>query len=503
MRFRLVSLCAGLALSHWPLAYADQLPKIPVLPANPAGITNTAPPVTVAKVTVTAAKLPTPTIAYTSISSVPGASTQPSNRGLANRREQRQGNETSQTDSDRNTEGEQSSQAVGCASSQPVVVGTGNKVRREVDFTVAGYQPIEFERFYNKSLTQPNQLFGSRWSTQFDHKLGFSYAAGGACTVQPGIAGSCNSNLGTADTIGVYQTDGSRITYRWNAAQGRWTDSKPSPIAWLEKLANGNWAWHTEDNGVETFSASGLLLKTTDEHGLGFTLAYDTNNALTSITSSGGRALQLGWSGGKVSSVTDPAGNAYTYSYDSNGYLSQVTMPGNLGVRSYAYKGFYPGAMTGMSINGMPYGAYSYDSSGRVQTSGLVVDSSTLANVDNSSFSYGSDTTTVTNALGASSTYTFAEIHGYRKLVKVERSGVTNCPNAAAQTAYDGNGYEDYRVDWLGNKTDFTYNAKGQLLDVTSGISGNSPQGLSKTVYTWDATNNRITAVANYGGPRT
>jgi RHS repeat-associated protein len=56
----------------------------------------------------------------------------------------------------------------------------------------------------------------------------------------------------------------------------------------------------------------------------------------------------------------------------------------------------------------------------------------------------------------------------------------------SAQTVYDVNGWIDYTLDWRGNKTDYTYDFTGKLLDITTGAGTASAITQS---YTWVGNN--------------
>jgi YD repeat-containing protein len=169
-----------------------------------------------------------------------------------------------------------------------------------------------------------------------------------------------------------------------------------------------------------------------------------------------------------------------------------VTYPGNTGNRTYEY-GTPAYALVAISVNGVRYGTYSYGGDGRVASSGLVL------GIERDSFTYGTNQTTVTNALGAKSTYTYTiDGAGRRLLQSISRSGVTNCPDAASSYTYDANGLLTSETDWNGNKTTYSYDATGRLLNKKTGINPNFPGQERLTTIEWlDA--DRIQRVRTYG----
>lgn len=380
---------------------------------------------------------------------------------------------------------------------QPVVITTGNKILPERDFASAGQAGLRLTRTYNRAWTGPG-LFGPNWPSTFDFKLSFTYSDGASskvCLVTPGSPSCFPTNI---SEIKVMRGDGAGYTFIPDAGSFvRFVDTKPEHIATLE-FDGSNWVLRTEERTVETFNASGLPLSVIDESGIGWTFEYEGQNYLKRVVHSSGQDVRLTWIGNKVQTVTDPSGAIYTYSYNATGRLSGVTYPGTTGSRTYHYeKPSMPEALTGFSADGVRVTNYDYYTTGRVKESGLV------GGVEKSTFAYGTFTTTVTNAKGARSLYTYARDSRHRrKVTSIDRSGVTDCPIASAETSYDDNGFVDYELDWNGNKTDYTYNAKGQIEDLRSGIQGGA-QGtdFSKSRFTdigWNASN-RLDFIKTYG----
>jgi RHS repeat-associated protein len=376
----------------------------------------------------------------------------------------------------------------------PVVVSTGNKVQSEPDFLIQGQAPFGLTRNYNQSW-DGNGLFGRYWSSNLDVKLGFGYSDGSVCTVIPLTKPTCSAPSGQSiSKIFLNEADGARYTYQWNANKGYWTDSKPNPIAYMEQQASGNWVLHNEERGVQTFNSSGHLISITDEFGVGLTFQYASPYKLLTVTHSSGRSIGFAWgSNNRVSTVTDSAGGVYSYSYNSSNYLTGVTYPGGLGSRTYHYEG--PGwVLTGISINGVRYSTYRY-SENKVSESGLA------GGLNKYTYAYGIDYTTVVNAAGAQSKYTYeTDSNGKKRLLSIERSGVSNCADAMAETQYDANGYIAKQIDWRGNEVQFQNDSSGRLLQEISGVSSLNPLGDRKKIHEWDTSKNRILKIKSYAG---
>lgn len=373
----------------------------------------------------------------------------------------------------------------------PVIISSGVKVKEEIDF-MDGNTGFGLVRHYSSAPASFGGIFGP-WKTDFDLRLTFHNALNQGCEYPP-LANTCTmTNLSPVVTIKAYRPDGSVISYAWNGTN--WIDNKPMSIARIEHVG-AYYFLYREDGGVEKYNNTGRIITNFDKYGIGVTFTYvGTGSTYLSvrpsvITHTSGRKIEITWvsvapSGYQISNVKDPAGNIYSYSYNA-GNLTGVTYPGGLGSRTYHHENaadFY--ALTGISINGTRYSNYVYDSNGQVGESGLV------GGVEKSTFSYDSNYTTVTNALGAQNKYNYQLIGGDRKLVSVDRSGITACPNASSATAYDSNGFVDYRDDWNGNRTNYDYNAKGQLVDFWRADG-------SHIHYEWDAVKNRRTSMLEY-----
>lgn len=168
--------------------------------------------------------------------------------------------------------------------------------------------------------------------------------------------------------------------------------------------------------------------------------------------------------------------------------------PDNLGNRTYHYEGS-PGALTGISINGVRYSRYSYQADGRVAWSGLE------GGIERSTFTYGADYTNVKNALGQTTHYEIADLNGSKRVIGIERPASATCAAGATYAAYDANGNPDYQLDALGVKTDYTYDADNRITDKITGIGPNGETDQRQiTTFVWDAVKkSRLVRINVYG----
>lgn len=382
------------------------------------------------------------------------------------------------------------------ATAHPVLIDSGNKVKRERDFTTRHAAPLWLERNYSYYGVSRG-IFGQRWYSNFDQALAFRLGNGATCRAVPGQdASACVGASAIAGVISV-RSDGSEATYNWVAANTRYESPRPDAADWITHEPDGSWLLQSKGGRLERYGAGGMALAIADETGIGWSYAY-ANGYLQRATHSNGQSVLFTWgANGRVNSVTDPAGQPYAYEYTTDGHLSRVTYP-NAFYRQYHYENAsLPGALTGISNGNARYSTYSYYANGKVQSSGLLDGS-----LERDSFTYGMYSTDVTNAAGAVARYSYQLINGQKKLVSVSQSGITNCPDTQSLIHYDTAGYPDYSLDPRGIKTTYVYAADGRLEEMTSGIdpARAAPYEQQRKVdYVWDTAKRRLAEVWTYG----
>ncbi|WP_337926444.1 RHS repeat-associated core domain-containing protein [Luteimonas saliphila] len=372
----------------------------------------------------------------------------------------------------------------------PVVMSSGNKVEREIDFDGAG---LRLERTWNQHWDGIG-LFGYHWLSNFDYKLSFGSSYGiSACYPRPSIAECQNGH--TYTTIWAHRPDGRKIRYL-KAADGIYYEEKASPISRIVRQSNGTWILYGESATIERYRAGGLPLEVKDEQGIGWTFTYAgmQGTQLQRVTHTSSRFIQFLWTGDELTQIKDPAGNSYRYTYshqkvyDGLHLLASTTLPGAPATKiTYHYEQSEFFALTGKSYNDVRYSTFAYDAQRRATLS------EHAGGVDRHTFTYtsgfqdGKQTLTIvqTNPLGKKATYTFHD----RKLTTVTGHASTNCPASVSSITYDTNGYKDKVQDQEGGVTDYDYNAKGQLLKKTEAFG--TPEARS-TTYVWDPQENRL-----------
>jgi YD repeat-containing protein len=282
--------------------------------------------------------------------------------------------------------------------------------------------------------------------------------------------------------------------------------------------------WHYYDSAteaIETYDTGGLLTRIDLLGGQYLVFTYST--ASTPLTTAGkaglliqvddnyGRSLQFFYNVvNRVSRVVDVAGQNYLFDYDDGtpsllpsgngaGNLIAITFPDSK-VRRFHYNesantsgASLPNSLTGITDeNNVRFATFKYDTQGRpVSTEHAgVVELYTIAyNPDGSAV--------VTDPLATARTYGFATLIGVAK-----NTGITGpvCPSCGpASQTFDANGNVSSRVDWNGNRTNFTYDLTRNLESSrTEGLtSGGGATPETRTIGTqWDANFRLPTGVA-------
>ena len=361
------------------------------------------------------------------------------------------------------------------SSERPVIIATGEKFKREVDFSAASDYGLAHGRTY-RSFGASGRMFGAKWSSQYDYPT--LKTAG--CYASPDYPNVCVPRTVTfAEPEGAaytYTLDGDAIySVKGATAMGTlYYDGPDAAVPWRLMRANKTYLFNARGR-VQTVYAGGS--------GPSVTFTYAANGyEPVRVTNAAGQTIEFTWTSGRVTQVRDPGGNTWTYAYDANYMLASVTSPGaSPDVRTYHYENSADRQLlTGISINGVRYSTYKYYADKRVQESGLA------GGEERDTFTYATNQTTVTSAAGQPTTYIFTPVQGALKVASVSRALTSTCAAASAKTFYDANGWVDYTLDWNGNKTDYSYDAAGKLLQVTSAAGTTSA---ATRVNTWNGNN--------------
>lgn len=350
----------------------------------------------------------------------------------------------------------------------PIIFSTGNKVEPELDFRTSGEMPLHLLRTYNHYWRGAG-LFGKNWISNFDYKLTFGTTALNGCYPRPG-GGSCG--IGSNTVIYAWRPDGGTIKFI-RRADGVFYEDKAQAIATIQVQADGSFWLQTDQGDLEIYSSAGYVKIIRNLHNVDWTFTYAAGNYPVRVTHTSGRYVEFVWTSGQLTAVRDPGGSYYGFAYAANFFgaglhrLASTSKPAAPATAiAYHYElASDTTALTGKSINGARYSTFTYDANGYAT-------SSAHNGLNKHSFAYtpgaaGRLTVLVTNPLGKKSTHVFQD----GKSVSVTGHPSTYCPGTSyALTEYDANGYPSMTSDFNNNKTSYTYNAKGQLIQLIEGF---------------------------------
>jgi YD repeat-containing protein len=340
-----------------------------------------------------------------------------------------------------------------CPVADPVLPAKGIVALSEADFQSGGASPIVFTRVYlSKPYDTTQKLMGTNWINNWQRRIDLT-----------GVNAS-------VPHIVAYRGFWQPVTFKLSG--GAWVVSG-NPSLTLTKAGDGFYYLKDEQRGTtEGYSdTSGMFYTEKTRTGMLRELLYDgqrlvqiTQRPVDSAAPNAQNMIVLSLtydSSGRITSAVPPSGNAVHYAYDVKGNLASVTLPITY-VRQYLYEDVrFPSALTGVKDeSGSRIATWSYDASGRVAS---VTHPDTTRNT---SLSYGSGATTVSDMSGTS-TYSFDVAD-------------TSRPRSIAT---------------LGGTISRTWDAAGNLKQRIT------PDG--NTQYTWDSANRPIKAFATVAGTKT
>lgn len=340
----------------------------------------------------------------------------------------------------------------GLCARNPINIGTGNKYQFESDYQGAGDFPLIFERTYNSSSSTYSVALGvvSGWRHSYERSI---------------------VNTGNSNLVAAYRADGT--AYSFTLAGNGWLPVADVNLQ-LNTTANG-WQLTTEDGSVETYDTYGKLLSIKSRSGATQTLTYGTNGLLTTVTHSNGRNLSLSYDNSlRIIALQDPAGGQYHYSYNGTGNLISVTYPDQK-TRTYLYNETgnvpsgisLPHALTGiLDEKGLRYATYQYDAQGRA------ISTQHAGGAEYAGVSYGTNSSRVTDALGAARTTGLQVVQGVVKSTGSNQPAGAGCSAAASNVTYDANGNTASRTDFNGNLACYAY-------DLTRNLENARVEGLA------------------------
>ena len=317
----------------------------------------------------------------------------------------------------KDAQNQQKTSTSGKCTGNPIVIATGNKIEYESDITLSGRFPLSINRTYNQNNSYYG-VFGRGWTTEIDRRLEVS------------------GDPANPSEIFILRSDGSTLRFVTDGTGQRWnlTSSENSSLnntRYVLKVSSNplRYKYVLADGASETYSGGGSILESRSAEGVAWTFNYGSpdfqvapdrpNPTLQSVVHPSGRSLSFSWEmtspiHGKVKRVYDPSGNYIEYSYATTYHtLSEVSYPATSGSaatnspqgrQTIQYHWEHAlGRFLGKSIGGIRYSTFTYGE----WWSNRVTASEHSGGVNRFEYSYGAQSTTVTDSHGRQTVYNF------------------------------------------------------------------------------------------------
>jgi RHS repeat-associated protein len=372
----------------------------------------------------------------------------------------------------------------GPSKGNPVSVGNGVKTQIEPDYEGEGPFPLEYTRTYLSHLPNGSPV-GHKWLASYQQRL-----------VLPDGA----TAMAAPEAIMAQRANGGWQQY--NFRSGAYVTNGDNPER-IERVTDGlarttGWRLYVGDDSVESYDADGKLLSVSNRTGLKHTLSYNPAGQLLQVADDFGRSLRFEHDSttGQVTAMIDPESRRTTYTYE-DGALVRVTRPDST-FRVYHYETpGWPTLLTGITDErGIRFASWKYDDENRA------IESTHVNGADKTTFSYGLNETTVTDARGAVTTYKFVRIYDTMRMVEATRPCSTCSAGGSSRIDYDANGNPALITDFRNNKTQVRANVRGLPEQVTEALG--TPEQRTTSIL-WHPTWNlpaTITEPSATGGSR-
>jgi len=228
-------------------------------------------------------------------------------------------------------------------------------IQVETAWVDSGANPLSLRQYYSNFGALDTQM-GPGWSHPWAATVRLMQGSGSLPLPQD------------AATAIVYLGDGHKQIFMKAAGAGSlWNPT--SGVDQLEGSADAGWLYtRASDESRWSIDAQGQLQTITLRNGWTYTLSYDSQNRLVSVTNAFDRSLGFAYNGaGHLAAVTAPDGSQIVYGYDAMGRLIQAG-PASLPARIYAYEDpSLPFALTGiMDESGTLTQTFSYKTQGQL-----------------------------------------------------------------------------------------------------------------------------------------
>ncbi len=344
-------------------------------------------------------------------------------------------------------------------SKDPVNLSTGNFIYDKTDLEIKGTTPFAFRRFYN-SRNRYEGALGTDWNHNYELSLTFQ-----------------KSDIPGEDEVTILLEDGKEETFL-PVEGNRYTPGNQS-LAVLEKTEKG-YTYTTLSGEKNIFDREGTYLRHEDNNGQGYELTYETIPARTEKTAETTETTETetpapfrkGNRTKRLTGIRKDTGETFTLTYDEEGHLKTVT--DHTG-RTVSYEIRDRHLIKAVRPDGGTL-TYSYDGNGKLTSvtnpRGIITveneydenHRTTRQNFpDGTNMSYEYDdenhTVTLTERNGSKTIH----IHDdqYRNIKNIY-------PDGEESFTYNSRNQKTKITDKLGNETRLSYDNRGNLTGITN-----------------------------------
>jgi RHS repeat-associated protein len=334
----------------------------------------------------------------------------------------------------------------GKCTKSPCYVGSGAYVRDETDLNIAGVgMPIDVSRHYQSTRMIDGET-GYGWTSSLSARLHYAVYLKSAPSTY-------------SKEVDIRMPDGALYRFVENAdgsftpPAGRFDTLVQNPDGTFD-------LWLQRTSSHLHFAANGNLLSLVDDFGNTQTWTYASGQLSRVEDSSGsGRYIDITYGAdGRISDITDMTGRNVHYVYNASGVLTSVTNPASQ-TTAYGYTaGKYAPLLTSVTDHwGRNVTTIVRDTKDRVL--------SYTENGETFSYTYNSGTTSKSDSSGNTWQYPF----GSGGLVSDSQPPGGG---SAEHTDYYASGLVQTHTDAVGVKTNYTYNARGNIVTMTNDYQG-------------------------------
>ncbi len=343
----------------------------------------------------------------------------------------------------------------GMSCGDPVTVSNGNVYHQFQDMWLAGRGlPILILRTYNSQAAATDSPFGFGWTHSYLRYL----VINGNTVVYVGESG------------GAYTFTNSGTSY-----------VSASGLDATLTAGSGGYVLTERAGPVTSFDSTGRMTSLADPNGNAQTMAYDSAGRLQSISDAVGGQVQFTYDASNhITRINDQTGRQATFQYDASGNLVASTdLADNQTTYAYSSASGQTHYMQQIVFPGGGTNSFVYDSAGRL--SKLTDQGGGVTQI-----AYGNGTTTLTDARGHTSTFSFNASGNITSIARDDGSSLAQTWNSGARLAtrtdelgfvtkfsYDSLSRMSSKTDPLGNVTGIVYDAvSGKIATFTDPASG-------------------------------